>query len=113
MRKSADGLVPARGFLKAGLAPRPVFNDGSYPEPLEIVTDDKGTRKAVQSLRTPVSNYERRVRYCVLEFEKLLDSSSIDAAGIRSQKPFKETTSFSTASSYSMERTRWRIPLLH
>ncbi|KAF1918910.1 asparaginase-domain-containing protein [Ampelomyces quisqualis] len=81
MRKSADGLVPARGFLKAGLAPRPVFNDGSYPEPLEIVTDDKGTRKAVQSLRTPVSTYERRVRYCVLEFEKLLDSSSIDAAG--------------------------------
>jgi lysophospholipase len=81
MRKSADGLVPARGFLKAGLAPRPVFNDGSYPEPLEIVTDDKGARKAVQSLRTPVSTYERRVRYCVLEFEKLLDSSSIDAAG--------------------------------
>jgi lysophospholipase len=81
MRKSADGLVPARGFLKAGLAPRPVFNDGSYPEPLEIVTDDKGTRKAVQSLRTPVSTYDRRVRYCVLEFEKLLDSSSIDSTG--------------------------------
>lgn len=81
MRKSADGLVPARGFLKAGLAPRPVFNDGSYPEPLEIVTDDSGTKKAVQSLRTPVSTYERRVRYCVLEFEKLLDSSSIDSTG--------------------------------
>ncbi|KAI4672168.1 uncharacterized protein J4E78_000668 [Alternaria triticimaculans] len=81
MRKSPDGLVPARGFLKAGLAPRPVFNDGSYPEPLEIVTDDKGTRKAVQSLRTPVSTYDRRVRYCVLEFEKLLDSSSIDSTG--------------------------------
>ncbi|KZM28715.1 uncharacterized protein EKO05_0009901 [Ascochyta rabiei] len=79
MRKSKDGLVPAKGFLKSGLAPRPVFNDGSYPEPLEIVTDDKGTRKAVQSLRTPVSTYERRVRYCVLEFEKLLDSSSINA----------------------------------
>ncbi|KAF1848077.1 asparaginase-domain-containing protein [Cucurbitaria berberidis CBS 394.84] len=81
MRKSADGLVPARGFLKAGLAPRPVFNDGSYPEPLEIVTDDKGNKKAVQSLRTPVSTYQRRVRYCVLEFEKLLDSSSIDSTG--------------------------------
>jgi lysophospholipase len=48
---------------------------------LEIVTDDKGTRKAVQSLRCPISTYERRVRYSVLEFEKLLDSSSIDAAG--------------------------------
>ena len=79
MRKSKDGLVPAKGFLKSGLAPRPVFNDGSYPEPLEIVTDANGTRKAVQSLRTPVSTYERRVRYCVLEFEKLLDSSSINA----------------------------------
>lgn len=45
------------------------------------MTDDKGTKKAVQSLRTPVSAYERRVRYCVLEFERLLDSSSIDAAG--------------------------------
>ncbi|CBY01664.1 similar to 60 kDa lysophospholipase [Plenodomus lingam JN3] len=81
MRKSADGLVPARGFLKAGLAPRPAFNDGSYPEPLEIVTDDEGTHKAVQSLRTPVSTYGRRIRYCVLEFEKLLDSSSIDSTG--------------------------------
>lgn len=81
MRKSADGLVPARRFLQTGLAPRPVFNDGSYPEPLEIVIDDKGTRKAVQSLRTPTSAYERRVRYSVLEFDTLLDSSSINAEG--------------------------------
>lgn len=73
--------IQARGFLKTGLAPRPSFNDGSYPDPLEIVTDDAGTRKAVQSLRTPVSVYNRRVRYSVLEFELLLDSSSIDAAG--------------------------------
>ncbi|KAF2269577.1 asparaginase-domain-containing protein [Lojkania enalia] len=81
MRKSPHGLVPAKGFLKAGLAPRPSFNDGSYPEPLEIVVDDKSTRKAVQSLRTPVSTYDRRVRYCVHEFDQLLDSSSIDAVG--------------------------------
>lgn len=81
MRKSENGLVPARGFLKAGLAPRPCFNDGSYPEPLELATDDSGTRKAVQSLRCPKSTYDRRVRYCVHEFETLLDSSSIDAAG--------------------------------
>ncbi|OCL15104.1 asparaginase-domain-containing protein [Glonium stellatum] len=81
MRRSEDGLIPAKGFLKAGLAPRPPFNDGSYPEPLEIVTDDSGTRKAVQSLRTPISTYDRRVRYSVLEFDELLDSSSIDAAG--------------------------------
>ncbi|KAK0637782.1 60 kDa lysophospholipase [Lasiodiplodia hormozganensis] len=81
MQESEDGLIPARGFLKNCLAPRPSFNDGSYPEPLEIVTNDKGAKKAVQSLRTPKSSYGRRVRYSVLEFEKLLDSSSINAAG--------------------------------
>lgn len=31
MRPSPDGLVPARGFLEAGMAPRPSFNDGSHP----------------------------------------------------------------------------------
>ncbi|KAF2140334.1 uncharacterized protein K452DRAFT_289077 [Aplosporella prunicola CBS 121167] len=81
MQESEDGLVPVPGFLKSGLAPRPSFNDGSYPDPLEIIVDDKGTKKAVQSLRTPKSSYQRRVRYAVLEFEKLLDSSSINAAG--------------------------------
>jgi hypothetical protein len=29
MRDSPEGLVPARGFLAAGMAPRPSFNDGS------------------------------------------------------------------------------------
>ncbi|KAF1814035.1 asparaginase-domain-containing protein [Eremomyces bilateralis CBS 781.70] len=81
MKPSADGLVPATGFLKTGLAPQPSFNDGSYPEPLEIAVDDAGTRKAVQSLRTPISTYHRRVRYSVYEFPTLLDSSSIDATG--------------------------------
>ncbi|RDI84471.1 Pre-mRNA-processing factor 17 [Venturia inaequalis] len=81
MKRSENGLVPARNFLKFGLAPFPTFNDGSYPEPLEIVIDDKGTKKAVQSLRTPISAYERRIRYSVYEFEDLLDSSSIDAEG--------------------------------
>ncbi|KAF2095984.1 asparaginase-domain-containing protein [Rhizodiscina lignyota] len=81
MRRSEDGFVPAKGFLRSGLAPRPSFNDGTYPEPLEIIIDDNGTRKAVQSLRTPLSAYERRVRYCVQEFDPLLDSSSIDAVG--------------------------------
>lgn len=73
--------MQATNFLKFGLAPFPSFNDGSYPEPLEIIIDDKNTRKAVQSLRTPISTYERRIRYSVYEFENLLDSSSIDAEG--------------------------------
>ncbi|KAJ9627214.1 hypothetical protein H2203_003676 [Taxawa tesnikishii (nom. ined.)] len=81
MQPSENGLVPAKGFLKSGLAPRPSFNDGSYPEPLEIVTDDSGRRRGVQSLRTPLSTYARRVRYSVLEFEQLLDSSNIDSDG--------------------------------
>jgi len=29
MRSSPEGLVPARGFLKEGMRPRPSFNDGS------------------------------------------------------------------------------------
>ncbi|KAF2403131.1 asparaginase-domain-containing protein [Trichodelitschia bisporula] len=81
MQRSVDGYVPATNFLKFGLAPRPDFNDGSYPDPLEVVLDNAGTRKAVQSLRTPASAYDRRVRYAVHEFETLLDSSSIDARG--------------------------------
>ena len=29
MKSSPEGLVPARGFLEAGMKPRPSFNDGS------------------------------------------------------------------------------------
>ena len=80
MKRSSNGYVPARGFLEAGLAPRPSFNDGSSPEPIEVmVSDDKA--ESLRSLRTPISTYERRIRYAVLEFEELLDSSSIDAKG--------------------------------
>jgi lysophospholipase len=28
MRESPEGLVPARGFMEAGMATRPSFNDG-------------------------------------------------------------------------------------
>jgi hypothetical protein len=31
MKISPEGLVPARGFLEQGMAPRPSFNDGSAP----------------------------------------------------------------------------------
>jgi len=31
MKTSPEGLVPARGFLEAGMTPRPSFNDGSKP----------------------------------------------------------------------------------
>ena len=88
------------------MGPRPSFNDGSYPEPLEIVPDGNTTtevasvissvanasptsaptshslsKKPVHSLRTPPSIYGSCVRYAVLEFRELLDSSSIDSRG--------------------------------
>ena len=62
------------------MAPRPSFNDGSDPDPLDVMAST-GESKALRSLRTPVSAYERQIRYAVLEFDELLDSSSIDARG--------------------------------
>ncbi|EXJ91738.1 L-asparaginase [Capronia epimyces CBS 606.96] len=82
MQKSPDGLVPARNFLDRCMAPRPEFNDGEPHDPLEVVFDDgpDGLGK-LHSLRTPTSVYGKRIRYAVLEYETLLDSSSIDSKG--------------------------------
>ncbi|KUJ06707.1 60 kDa lysophospholipase-like protein [Mollisia scopiformis] len=80
MRHSPAGLVPARGFLKEGMAPRPSFNDGSNPDPLPVMTSDN-TQEYLPSLRTPPSTYSRHVRYTLHEFPILLDSSSISSAG--------------------------------
>jgi 60kDa lysophospholipase len=63
------------------MAPRPSFNDGSSPSAIDVVVDSSGKRTPHRSLRTPVSTYGSQVRYCVYEFEELLDSSSIDAEG--------------------------------
>ena len=80
MKRSPDGFVPARGFLESGLAPRPSFNDGTKLTDLPVVVED-GVEKSHRSLRTPMSTYEKHVRYAVYEFEELLDSSSINANG--------------------------------
>ena len=80
MKKSSNGFVPARGFLESGMAPRPSFNDGSGPRDIVVVVDD-GTEVSHCSLRTPISTYQKHVRYAVFEFQELLDSSSIDAEG--------------------------------
>lgn len=80
MKSSPNGFVPARGFLESGMAPRPSFNDWSYPEDLAVVVDD-GTEVGHRSLRTPISTYQKHVRYAVFEFQELLDSSSIDSQG--------------------------------
>lgn len=78
MKRSPNGFVPARGFLESGMAPRPSFNDGSNCGDIVVVVDD-GNEVSHRSLRTPISTYQKHVRYAVFEFEELLDSSSIDA----------------------------------
>lgn len=40
MQRSADGYVPARGFLEKCMGPRPEFNDGTELDPIEAVMDD-------------------------------------------------------------------------
>ena len=80
MKRSPNGFIPARGFLQSGMAPRPSFNDGSNPDDIVVVVDD-GTKAFHRSLRTPISTYQKHVRYAVFEFQELLDSSSIDAEG--------------------------------
>ncbi|KAK6380681.1 uncharacterized protein PV06_09843 [Exophiala oligosperma] len=82
MQKSPDGLIPARNFLERCMAPRPEFNDGDVHEPIEVAFHDGSDGVQLsQSLRTPTSVYGKRVRYAVLEFAELLDSSSIDSRG--------------------------------
>ena len=80
MKRSVNGFIPARGFLESAMAPRPSFNDGSSPKTIEAVSA-RGQDCELKSLRTPISAYEKHVRYAVLEFETLLDSTSINADG--------------------------------
>lgn len=80
MKKSPNGFVPARGFLESGMARRPSFNDGTILDDIVVVVDD-GTEVPHRSLRTPISTYQKHVRYAVFEFQELLDSSSIDSQG--------------------------------
>ncbi|KAJ4424561.1 hypothetical protein N0V82_000691 [Gnomoniopsis sp. IMI 355080] len=79
MQPSADGLVPMTGFLENAMAPRPSFNDASDPVPLHAYKN--GEKHILNSLRTPPTAYSRHVRYTILEFSPLLDSSSISSVG--------------------------------
>ncbi|KAK4138655.1 asparaginase-domain-containing protein [Trichocladium antarcticum] len=80
MQPSADGLVPMTGFLENAMAPRPSFNDHSGP-PVKIHAFKNGVKLPLYSLRTPLSAYSRHIRYGILEFQPLLDSSSISSMG--------------------------------
>lgn len=79
MQPSADGLVPVTGFLKEAMAPRLSFNDKSPAVPLHAYKN--GEKLVLDSLRTPPTSYSRHVRYSILEFSPLLDSSSISSIG--------------------------------
>ncbi|KAH6840917.1 asparaginase-domain-containing protein [Chaetomium sp. MPI-CAGE-AT-0009] len=80
MQPSVDGLVPMTGFLENAMAPRPSFNDNSTP-PVKIHAYKNGVKLTLDSLRTPPSAYSRHIRYGILEFQPLLDSSSISSMG--------------------------------
>lgn len=80
MQPSADGLVPMTGFLEHAMAPRPSFNDNSSPS-VKLHAYKDGVKMYLDSLRTPVSAYSRHIRYGILEFYPLLDSSSISSYG--------------------------------
>ena len=60
MKDSPRGYVPAPGLLGEQLAAMPQFHDRSMP-----------------ALTTPLSRYGRRVRYQILEYDELLDSSNM------------------------------------
>ncbi|KAJ9142550.1 Asparaginase-domain-containing protein [Coniochaeta hoffmannii] len=80
MQPSVDGLVPMTGFLENAMAPRPSFNDHTSPS-VKLRAYKDGVKLELDSLRTPVSAYSRHIRYGILEFQPLLDSSSISSYG--------------------------------
>ncbi|KAL1876818.1 hypothetical protein VTK73DRAFT_9195 [Phialemonium thermophilum] len=80
MQPSPDGLVPMTGFLEKAMAPRPSFNDSSSPS-VNLHAYKDGAKLSLESLRTPPSAYSRHIRYGILEFTPLLDSSSISSVG--------------------------------
>jgi hypothetical protein len=63
MRPSKEGLIPATGFLDAGMAPRPSFHDGSEPTLLEVTTETGGT------LSGPLSNCSWLISCSLCHFE--------------------------------------------
>ncbi|KOS19760.1 60 kDa lysophospholipase [Escovopsis weberi] len=78
MQQGPDGLQPSPGFLEAAMAPRSTFNDHSTPS-VQLPAYRNGALVHLDSLRTPPTAYKRHIRYAVVEFNPLLDSSSISA----------------------------------
>ncbi|KAM0457830.1 hypothetical protein ACHAPV_006375 [Trichoderma viride] len=79
MQEGPDGLAPSDGFLESAMAPRTVFNDNSEPS-VKLQARRNSQLTQLDSLRTPPTAYHRHIRYSVMEFTPLLDSSNISAA---------------------------------
>ncbi|KAL7903625.1 asparaginase domain-containing protein [Trichoderma sp. SZMC 28014] len=79
MQEGPDGLAPSDGFLESAMAPRTVFNDNSGTS-VKLQARRNGQLTQLDSLRTPPTAYHRHIRYSVMEFNPLLDSSNISAA---------------------------------
>ncbi|ATY66883.1 60 kDa lysophospholipase [Cordyceps militaris] len=78
MQEGPDGLQPSGNFLESAMAPRPTFNDQSGPH-VTMQASFKGKPISIDSLRTPPTAYGRHIRYGIVEFDPLLDSSSISS----------------------------------
>ncbi|KYK56795.1 asparaginase [Drechmeria coniospora] len=79
MQEGPDGLTPSQGFLDSAMKPRPSFNDMSGLD-VKLHAYRNGELITIDSLRTPPTAHQRHIRYGILEFDPLLDSSSIEAA---------------------------------
>ncbi|KAM4056052.1 ankyrin repeats (3 copies) domain-containing protein [Hirsutella rhossiliensis] len=79
MQEGPDGLAPSEGFLESAMAPRPTFNDMSGHD-VKLQAVRNGRPVTIDSLRTPPTAHKRHIRYGMLEFDPLLDSSSIQAS---------------------------------
>ncbi|KAF2860897.1 Asparaginase/glutaminase [Piedraia hortae CBS 480.64] len=79
MKPSHSGYIPSSGFLEEGVSPKTSLNDGTQKIPLPAYPETPANEAiTLPSLRTPKSRHGRHVRYCVLEFSTILDSSSIN-----------------------------------
>ncbi|PHH89820.1 hypothetical protein CDD83_5200 [Cordyceps sp. RAO-2017] len=79
MQNGPDGLAPSANFLMDAMAPRSTFNDGSTVS-VQLQAFFQGESRSLESLRTPPTAHQRHIRYGMLEFLPLLDSSSICAS---------------------------------
>ncbi|OLL21884.1 lysophospholipase [Neolecta irregularis DAH-3] len=76
MERSANGYIPRAHYLENYLASVPSFNESPYSNSTLRVLH-KGEERNLKKLSTPLNAYGRKVEYCILEYDKLVDSSSI------------------------------------